>query len=91
VRVAIGASRGRLIGAVAATWLSRVALGIAVGLAAALALGRSVESLLHGVQATDPATLLAASALLAAVAAVACWIPTRRALAIDPKEALRAE
>ena len=66
-------------------------IGLAVGLAGSVALSRTLASLLYGVSATDPATYLATVGLLGGVAALAAWIPARRASRTDPVEALRAE
>lgn len=68
-----------------------VAVGLALGLAAALALTRFLSSLLFGVEAQDPATLLAAILALGAVALLATYLPARRAAAVDPMIALRGE
>jgi putative ABC transport system permease protein len=65
--------------------------GIAVGLAAASAGGRLIESLLYGVSPRDPAVFAATSCVLLGVALVACWLPARRAATLSPLEALRAE
>jgi ABC-type antimicrobial peptide transport system permease subunit len=66
-------------------------VGVGAGLAGALALRRLVESMLFGVSAGDPATLIAVAALLGAVALAAGYVPARRAARVDPSVALRAE
>ena len=67
------------------------ALGLAIGVGGALAVSRVLSSFLYGIGAADPATYAAVALLLAACAALACWIPARRAASIDPMRALRAE
>jgi len=91
VRVALGASRGDVVRLVLLRWMGLVSLGIAVGLAASLGLSRLVAGFLFRVDPTDPGTLAVVAAFLAAVAAAACYLPTRRALAVDPRTALEAE
>jgi ABC-type antimicrobial peptide transport system permease subunit len=68
-----------------------VALGLAIGIPAALALTRFVQNKLYGIQPTDPASFAAAAILITAVGAVAAWIPARRAARVDPIQALRNE
>jgi len=65
--------------------------GVVVGIGAALALTRLVKSMLFGIQPWDPATLVAGSLLLLAVALAASWIPARRAAGVQPMDALRHE
>jgi len=68
-----------------------IAAGVALGLAGALSLTRLLASQLNGVSPTDPPTFASVSLLLAIVAMGACFIPTRRASAVDPTVALRYE
>ena len=89
IRQALGASPRQAMHVVLAGGLKVCAAGIAVGLAGALALGQSLSGLLYGVAPRDLTTLVATSVALAAVAAVACWLPARRATRISPTIALR--
>jgi putative ABC transport system permease protein len=91
VRVALGARRGDVLALVVEEGMRLVALGIGIGLIGALALTRLLHSLLFGVSASDPLTLVVVSVGLALVAALACYIPARRATKIDPMVALRDE
>ncbi|SPE40811.1 conserved membrane hypothetical protein [Candidatus Sulfopaludibacter sp. SbA3] len=91
VRVALGAQRSDVICLVLAGGLSLVCAGVVLGLAASLGLTRVMESFLYGVKPTDALTFAAASVLLMAVAALAAWIPARRAAGVDPLIALRYE
>jgi len=91
VRVALGASSGQVLGAVLQRGLILIGIGITIGFAASLALTRIIQRVLWGVTATDPLTFSLAIGVIAVVAALACWIPARRALKIDPLIALRCE
>ena len=91
IRMALGAQPGAISGMVLRQGIGPVAAGLAVGVASALGLGRLLGSLLFGVKAADPATMAGVVALLAAVAALASWVPARRATRIDPAVALRGE
>ena len=90
VRVALGASRGEVLRLVLGRSLRLLAVGVALGLAGAVAVTRLLASLLYGVAPTDPLTLAAVTALLVAVGLVASWLPARRAARVDPVRTLRA-
>jgi putative ABC transport system permease protein len=91
IRSALGARAGDLLRMVVASGLRITAIGLAIGLAAAATLTRSLGSLLFGVKPMDPATFLAAPVILAAVALLACAAPAIRAARVDPAVALRQE
>jgi len=91
VRVALGASQGRVVGWIVRHALSPAAAGLVVGLALAAAAARSLGSLLYGVRPMDPVSLGAAAAIALLVAALGAALPARRALRLEPTEALRSE
>jgi ABC-type antimicrobial peptide transport system permease subunit len=91
VRLALGARPVNVVTLVMRQGMTPVVAGLAVGLAASLALTRSLASMLYGVGPRDPGAIASVAALLAAVAAVACLIPARRAASGDPLLALREE
>jgi putative ABC transport system permease protein len=91
VRIALGAQGGDVLRLVLWRALKLVLIGLSIGLAASLAATRLMTSLLYNVSATDPVTFGAVAALLVVVALVACWIPARRAMRVDPVIALRYE
>ena len=91
IRKALGASSGTIIGAVMRDGLGLVGTGLIIGCVAAAWLGRYLTSELYGVRASDPLTFAAACGALILVAAVACYVPARRANAVDPVVALRSE
>ena len=90
-RLAHGAQRRDVLRLILRQGMTLVAAGIVFGIAASIGLTRLMATLLYGVNATDPITFLALSAALLAVAFVACWLPARRASAVDPIVALHAE
>jgi len=91
VRLALGAQPGRVIWLVMREVLLLFAIGLAVGIPSAIALGRLVASQLHDVEGSDPAIAVATVGLLTAVSILAGMIPAHRASRIDPMLALRAE
>jgi putative ABC transport system permease protein len=91
VRVALGATGGEVVGLVVRQGMARVAVGIALGLLIAAAIGRLMASELFGVSALDPAAFVAAPIFLGAVALAATLVPARRALKVDPIQALHTE
>ena len=91
IRVAVGAQAQDILKLVLGQAMLLTLLGVAVGLAASLALTRLMESLLFEVSATDPLTFAVISAILAGVALAACFVPARRAAKVDPMKALRHE
>ena len=91
VRAALGASRGALLLMFWGQGLFLVATGVALGSAAAFGLARTLASQLYGVQPADVPTFLGAAALLLVVSCLACSIPARRAMRVDPMTALRYE
>jgi predicted permease len=91
IRVALGARRAQVLGMVLGEVLLLVAAGMAIGIPAALAAGRLLESLLFGVTATDPYALVAAAGALTMAAVAAGYLPARRACRIEPTLALRHE
>ena len=91
IRMALGAQRTEVLRMIVGQALLLAVIGIAAGGAAALLLTRLMTGLLFGVKPGDPLTFLTVASLLAAVAAVASYVPGRRATRVDPAVALRAE
>jgi putative ABC transport system permease protein len=89
VRMALGATRPRVLFMVVRQGLTLTAAGLAVGLASAFAVTRFTASMLYGVSATDRETFVMVPALIMAVAAAACFAPAWKATRIDPVAALR--
>jgi ABC-type antimicrobial peptide transport system permease subunit len=91
IRMALGANSGSVVRSVLSKGMFLALTGVTVGLAASFALVHLVSSLLFGIRATDPMTFAVAAAALLFVAALASYIPARRAASIDPMRALRTE
>lgn len=91
VRVAIGASPWQILRLVLAQGMSLTLAGLGAGLAGAFLLSRLIRTMLFSVKSSDPLTFIAAAVVLAAIALVACVIPARRAMRVDPLIALRYE
>jgi putative ABC transport system permease protein len=91
IRRALGAQTGHVLRLVLRQGGRLVALGIGAGVVGALALTRFLAAMVYGVSPRDPLTFVAIAALLAAIAAIACLLPARRAARVDPMAALRTE
>jgi putative ABC transport system permease protein len=91
IRVALGAETRDVLRLVLRQGLTLALLGVALGVAASLALTRLMKTLLFGVSTTDPLTFAGVVLLLTCIALLACWIPARRATRVDPMIALRCE
>jgi putative ABC transport system permease protein len=91
VRLALGAQRSDVLSLVVGQGMRLALLGVGIGLVAALALSRMLQTLLFEINPTDPFTFALIPLALAGVALFACWLPARRAARIDPMEALRYE
>jgi putative ABC transport system permease protein len=91
IRMALGATSGRVMAMVMRQGMTMVIAGLGLGVVGALALTRLMTSLLFSVEPTDPVTFLAVGVVLIAVAALSCFIPARRVTTIDPMIALRSE
>jgi predicted permease len=91
VRIALGAARKNVLSMILRETLGLTGIGIVLGLACALAAAQLLAGMLYGVSAQDPVTLVAVSVVLGGVAAVAGWIPARRAMRVDAMVALRYE
>jgi predicted permease len=91
VRMALGAQPNDVAALVLRYALTMSGAGVAIGIVAALGVTRVLSSLLYGIRADDPATLIGVSFVLMAVTVLACWLPARRAMKVDPVSALRCD
>jgi ABC-type antimicrobial peptide transport system permease subunit len=91
LRMALGAARGDVVRLVVAGAARLAAVGIAIGVLGALALGRGMQAILFETSPSDPRVLAGAAAVLGAIALAAGYLPARRAAAVDPMLALRSD
>jgi putative ABC transport system permease protein len=91
IRMAVGAKARDILKLVFAQGMIPLGIGLALGLAASLAVNRVLKSMLVQISPSDPITLMVASAVLILSATLGCWIPARRAMRVDPAVALRHE
>jgi len=91
VRMALGARSADVLGLILRQGLATTLAGVVVGIGGSFAMARTIQSLLFGTTPTDPLTLVTVATLLITVAALACYIPARRATKVDPISALRSE
>ncbi|HKV48358.1 MAG TPA: FtsX-like permease family protein, partial [Candidatus Acidoferrales bacterium] len=91
IRMALGAQQKDVLGLVLRHGMKMALAGVAMGVAGALAVTRLLQTLLFSIKASDPLTIASAAVLVAFVALLACYIPARRAMRVDPMVALRHE
>jgi predicted permease len=91
MRLALGSTPAGIVRLVLSDGARLAAVGIVIGVAGAAAIGRLVRSLLFGIGPLDAATFAAAAAVVAGTTGIACWLPARRAMKVDPVQALRSE
>jgi predicted permease len=91
VRVALGAQRGDILRLVVGQGLRLIVAGVVAGISVSFIVARFIESMLFGVGANDPGTFVGVSVLVTGVALLACYVPVRRALRVDPMIVLRYE
>jgi len=91
LRLALGATRGKLLELIMKEGMLLVAIGIAIGLALSFMVSRMISGMLFGITALDPVTFILASTILFIIAAAACFFPALRSSRMDPLEALRVE
>ncbi|HEU4413911.1 MAG TPA: FtsX-like permease family protein, partial [Candidatus Angelobacter sp.] len=89
VRMALGAQKFDVLRMIMKEGAGMAVVGILIGLAGAFGLTRLMSTMLYGVKPTDPLTFVSVAALLGVVAMAACYVPARRAMKVDPMDALR--
>jgi predicted permease len=91
IRMAIGADQGQVLRVIARRALALTGCGTVLGFGSALLAGRLLGQLLYGIEPTDPATFATVFLMILGISGLACWIPARRAIRVDPLTALRQE
>jgi len=91
IRMALGAKPTNVLGMVLRRGITLTLIGVAFGVVATLGVTRLISSMIFGVSPYDPLTFVAVAAILSIVALLACYIPARRAMKVDPMVALRYE
>jgi predicted permease len=91
IRIALGSPRAKICGLIVRQGMIMVVLGIFAGVIVSLGCGPLMRHFVYGVTPHDPAIIVGVTALLAAIATFACWLPARRAIRVDPMVALRCE
>ncbi len=91
VRIALGATPLQVARVIVSHGLRLAVIGVAIGIAGALAVARLIQGLLFSISATDPAVYVSLAVMLLVITALACYVPARRAMRVDPMTALRAE
>jgi ABC-type antimicrobial peptide transport system permease subunit len=91
IRVALGASASDVLRMIVGEGMRITLIGVGIGVVAALGLTRLITKIIYGVGANDPLTFIGVAVLLSGVALIACYIPARRAMRVDPIIALRYE
>jgi predicted permease len=91
IRIALGSPRAKICGLIVRQGIIMVSLGILAGVIISVACGPLVRHFVYGVTPHDPAMITGAATLLVAIAILACWLPARRAMNVDPMKALRTE
>jgi putative ABC transport system permease protein len=91
IRIALGARRGDVISLFVGRGMRLTVIGVVIGMALSFAISRLLQGMLFGLTPTDGATFIGVALLLSSVAALACWLPARRAARVDPMQALRYE
>jgi len=91
IRIALGSSRAKICGLIVRQGMIMVTLGIFAGVIISVACGPLVRHFVYGVTPHDPTMIIGVAILLVAIAILACWLPARRAMNVDPIQALHAE
>ena len=91
IRVALGATTGKVLALVMRQGIVLTLIGVAIGIAGSLVLTKAIAGLLYGITPTDASTFIGTALLFAAIALIATYIPARRAATLDPTVAFRYE